>query len=86
MQLVNDTPFANSQPVALATLKLGDVVVRGIGVGGNLFDLTHNPPLPIRRKPGKRFSEGFCGHDGIHLPIVTVSNKHVKQEMSPPVT
>jgi len=76
MQLVNDAPVANSQPVAIASLKLADVVVPGIGVGGNFLDFPHNPLLPVHRKPGKRFREGFCGDDRVHLFIVTLSNNY----------
>ena len=66
MQLVNDTPVANSQPVALASLQLGDVVVPGIRIGGNLLDLPHNPFLPVHRKLGKRFRERFRGENRVH--------------------
>ena len=74
MQLVNDSPIANSQPVAIASLELGDVVVLGIGIGGDFLDLPHNALLAIRRKPRQRLSEGFCGDDRIHNSIVTLSN------------
>ena len=67
MQLVDDAPVADSQPVAIASLKLGDVDVSGIGIGGNCFDLPHDPRLPVHRKPGKRFGEGSCGDDRVHL-------------------
>jgi hypothetical protein len=46
----------------------------GIGIGGDFLDLGHNPLLPVHRKPGKRFSEGFCGNNRIHSSIVTLSN------------
>ena len=39
MQLINDAPVANPQPVAVAALKLRDVVVLGVGVGSHFFDL-----------------------------------------------
>ena len=74
MQLVNDSPVANSEPVAIASLKPGDVVVPGIGIGGDFLDLRHNPLLPVHRKPRKRLNKGFCGDDRIHSSIVTMSN------------
>ena len=78
MQLVNDPPVANSQPVTVASLKLRDVVVLGIRVGGNFLNLLHNPLLPVHRKPRERFGEGFCGDDLVHPSIVTLSNTDVK--------
>ncbi len=86
MQLINDTPVANSQPVALTTLKLRDIVVLAIGIGGHFLDLLHNPPLPVHWKPGQRFGKGFCGDDCIHESIVTLGNIIVKREMLPKVT
>ena len=71
MQLVYDAPVANSQPVAVTALKLRDIVVLGIRIGGNFFDLLHHPLLPVHRKPGQRFSGGFCGDDRVHQSIVT---------------
>jgi len=82
VQLVNDAPLANSQPVSFAPLQLGDVIVPGIGVGSNFFDLPHNPLLPVHRKPGKRLGEGFCRNDSIHRSIVTLSNSGVKHIIS----
>ena len=81
MQLVNDSPVANSEPIAIASLKPGDVVVPGIGIGGDFLDLRHNPLLPVHREPGKRLNEGFCGDDCIHQYIVTLGNIVVKREM-----
>jgi hypothetical protein len=37
--------------------------------------------LPVQRKPGQRFGEGFCGDDCIHQSIVTLGNIVVKREM-----
>jgi len=74
MQVINDAPVTHPQPVTVTALKLRDVVMRGIRVSGNLFDLRHNPLLQIHREPGKRFSEGLCGDDFVHGSIVTLSN------------
>ena len=74
MQFVNNPPVANSQPVALASLKVGDVVVPDVGIGRNFPDLFRNPLLPAHRKPRKRFREGFCGYDRVHQSIVTAGN------------
>ncbi len=57
MQFVNGAPVANSQPVGVASLKPRNIVVLGIGVGGNFLDLLHNSLLPVHRKAGKRFRE-----------------------------
>ena len=81
MQLVNDSPVANSQPIAVTALKLRDVVMLAIGIGRHFLDLLHNPPLPVHRKPGQRPGEGFCGDDCIHQSIVTLGNIIVKREM-----
>ncbi len=59
MQLVNDAPVANSQPVAVTALKLRDVVVLDIGSSGDFFDLSHNPLLPVQGKPRQRLAENF---------------------------
>jgi len=76
VQLVDDAPVTNSQPVAIASVKLGHVVVLGIGVGGHFLDLLHNPLLPVHRKPGHGFGEGLCGDDLVHSSIVTISNNN----------
>ena len=81
MQLVNDPPVANSQPVALTSVKLGDVVMPRIRIGGHFFDLPHNSFLPVHRKPGERFGKRFRGYYGIHCSIVTLSNTLVKHIM-----
>src|SRR5450759_2185584 len=81
MQLVNHPPVANSQPIAVASLKLGDVVVLGVRVRRNFLDLFHNPLLPVHRKPGKGLGKGFCGDDLVHLLSVTLSNNDVKQKV-----
>jgi len=47
MQLVNDAPVANSQPIAVASLKLGNIVVLGVRVCGDFFDFSQNPLLPV---------------------------------------
>jgi len=65
MQLVNDSPVANSQPIAIASLKPGDVVVPGIGIDGDSLDLRHNPLLPVHRKPEKRLSGRGLRHQRI---------------------
>src|ERR1700694_5230515 len=80
MQLVDDAPVANSQPVAIASLKLGHVVVTGVGIGCDSFDLPQNPLLPVHRKPGKVFGEGFCRDDLVHQSIVTISNNDSQTE------
>ena len=74
MQLANHAPVADSQPVTIPSLKPSDVVVPGVGIGGNLCNLLHNSLLPVHRKPGENPCEGFCGHDRIHNPIVTKGN------------
>ena len=66
MQFINDAPVANSQQVTVAPLKLGSVVVSGIGIGSNLFDFPHNTLLPAHRRPGKSLSERSCCHDCVH--------------------
>ena len=80
MQLVDHPPIANSQPIAIASLKLGHVVVTGVGIGGDSFDLLQNPLLPVHWKPGKVFGEGFCGDDLVHQSIVTISNNDSQTE------
>ena len=70
MYLVNDPPVPDPQPVPIASLKPGDVVVLAVGIGGNVLDLSHNPSLPVHRKPGKRFGEGFRGDDGVHNQLL----------------
>lgn len=75
MQLINHTPVTHPQPVPVTSLKLRQVVVRCVGVGSSLFNLRHNPPLPIRRELGERFVEGPCGDDGVVrqlLPMETL--------------
>src|SRR6266853_2017524 len=85
MQLVDDAPISNSQPVAIASLKLGHVVVTGVRIGGDSFDLLQNPLLPVHRKPGKGFGEGFCSDDLVHQSIVTISNNNSQPEnLGPP--
>ncbi|MFZ0478481.1 MAG: hypothetical protein WAL71_04975, partial [Terriglobales bacterium] len=74
MQLVNDAPIANSKPIAIASLELGDIVVSAIRVNGNFFDLFHNPLLPVHGDPRKLLREGFCGNNLVHYPIVTLGN------------
>ena len=81
MQLIDDPPVTNPQPVAIPSLKLLDIVVPSIWIGGDLFDLLDNPILPRRRKPRQGLGERFRGHDGI-LPIVTQSNTLVKGRVS----
>jgi hypothetical protein len=81
VQFVNDPPIPNSQPVAIAPLKLVDVVVPGIRIGRNFLDLLHNPPLPIRGKPGQFFGKGFRGEHLVHQSIVTLGNNDVKQKI-----
>src|ERR1700704_723546 len=80
MQLVDDAPIADSQTVAVASLKLGHVVVTGVGIGGDSFDLLQNPLLPVHRKPGKVLGEGFCSDDLVHQSIVTISNNYSQPE------
>ena len=80
MQLVDDAPIANSQPVAISSLKLRNVVVPAIGVSGNFSDLLQNPLLPVHRKPGKVLGEGFCSDDLVHQSIVTISNNYSQPE------
>jgi hypothetical protein len=59
MQLIDDPPVTNPQPVAIPSLKLLDIVVPSIWIGGDLFDLLDNPILPRRRKPRQgRVSSG----------------------------
>ncbi len=79
MKFINDAPVADSQSVTISSLKLGDVVVTGVGIGRNFLDLPHNPLLPCRRQPGKRLGECLRGYDRIHQSIVTVSNSIVKR-------
>src|ERR1700675_3832850 len=85
MQLVEDAPVANSQPVAIPSLKLGHVVVTGVRIGGDSFDLLQNPLLPVHRKPGKSFGKGFCSDDLVHQSIVTIikNNSHPKNKTPP---
>ena len=80
MQLVDDAPIANSQPVAIASLQLGHVVVTGVRIGGDGFDLPQNPLLPVHWKPGKGFGKGFCSDDLVHQSIVTVGNNDSQPE------
>ena len=80
MQLVDDAPIANPQPVAISSLKLGRVVVTGVGIGGDSFDLLQNPLLPVHRKPEKASGKGFCGDDLAHQSIVTISNNDSQPE------
>ena len=80
MQLVDDAPVANSQSVAIAPLKLGHVVMTGVRIGGDSFDLLQNPLLPVRRKPGKGFGKGFCSDDPVHQSIVTIGNNNSQTE------
>lgn len=67
-------PESTASANKLESLKPGDIVVPGIGIGGDFPDLGHHPRLPVHRKPGMRLNEGFCGDDHIHPSIVTVSN------------
>ena len=83
MQLINHAPVANSQSIAIASLKLGDVVVPGVRVRRDFLDLLHNPLLPIHRKSEKGFGEGFCGNDPVHSLIVTLGNNVSNRKLQP---
>src|ERR1017187_4117308 len=74
MQLINHAPVSYPKPVRFTALKLGEIVVRCVGIPGNLLDLRHNTPLPVPRKPGERFVEGLCSDDRVHDSIVTNGN------------
>src|ERR1022692_3578151 len=74
MQLVDDAPVANPQPIAIASLEFAHIVVTGVGVSGDCLDLLHHPLLPVHRKPGKSFGKRPCGDHLVHQSNVTISN------------
>src|ERR1035441_3412318 len=74
MQLVDDAPVANPQPIAIASLEFAHIVVTGVGVSCDCLDLLHHPLLPVHRKPGKSFGKRPCGDHLVHQSNVTISN------------
>jgi len=66
MQLVDDAPIPNPESVSVAALQLFQVVVRGVRVCRNLFDLRHDPPLPVRRELGNGVIEQPRRDDVVH--------------------
>lgn len=79
MQFVKHSPVPDSKAIAIASMKLGDVIVPGVRIDGYFLDFPHNPLLPVDRKPGKRFRKCLRGEDFVHCRIVTLSNSFVKQ-------
>ena len=76
MQIVNDTPIPNPEFVSIAAPQFPQVVVRSVGVRRNLFDLGHDPPLPIHRELGKGLIERLRGDHAVHGLIVTHRNNY----------